>query len=217
MKKLLMLLAVIAFASPAAAQLVITGVVDADLSGGLPKAVELFACDDIADLSIYGIGSASNGGGSDGVEYVFPADFIPGGTFIYMTTDNVPFLTWFGFEADYVDSYSISINGDDALELFLVDAMGEPIEVVDTFGDINVLGDYEPWDYTDSWAKRSPATGPDGGTFELSSWYFGGRSAMDGCTDNATCANPFPVGGFYCNPTVSTEDVSFDSIKSLYR
>ena len=49
-------------ASPplAASNLVITGVVDGPLSGGLPKAIELCVLSDITDLSSYGIGSANN-------------------------------------------------------------------------------------------------------------------------------------------------------------
>ena len=37
-----------------ASDLVISGVVDASLTGGLPKAVELYVVNDIADLSVYG-------------------------------------------------------------------------------------------------------------------------------------------------------------------
>jgi len=74
-------------ALPAAAtdgDLVITGVIDGPLSGGLPKAIELYAVNDIADLSIYGVGSASNGSGSDDVEFTFPADSVPADSFIYL-------------------------------------------------------------------------------------------------------------------------------------
>eukprot|EP00984_Skeletonema_dohrnii_P010390 scaffold4046_cov78-Skeletonema_dohrnii-CCMP3373.AAC.1 len=45
--------------------LIITGVIDGPRSGGLPKAVELYATSDIPDLSSYGVGFANNGGGSD--------------------------------------------------------------------------------------------------------------------------------------------------------
>ena len=34
---------------------------------------------------------------------------------------------------------------------------------------------------------------------------------------NATAVVPFPLGGFECNPTVDTDDMSFDGVKSLYR
>ena len=42
-------------------KLMITGVLDGDLSGGYPKALELYAVTDIADLTKYGIDVASNG------------------------------------------------------------------------------------------------------------------------------------------------------------
>lgn len=48
--------------------LVLTGIIDATLSGGQPKALEFYVACDIPDLSIYGIGVAQNGGGTDGQE-----------------------------------------------------------------------------------------------------------------------------------------------------
>ena len=41
----------------------ITGVIDGDLLGGQPKAIELTVINDIADLGIYGVGAANNGTG----------------------------------------------------------------------------------------------------------------------------------------------------------
>ena len=38
------------------------------------KAIHVSVNADIADLSVYGIGVANNGGGTDGVEYIFPAE-----------------------------------------------------------------------------------------------------------------------------------------------
>ena len=55
-----------------AQDLIITGVYDGPLSGGTPKAIELYVLNDISDLSIYGVGSANNGGGTDGVEAQLP-------------------------------------------------------------------------------------------------------------------------------------------------
>ena len=54
-----------------ATSLIITGVIDGPLSGGTPKALELYALNDISDMSIYGLGFANNGGGSDGIEFAF--------------------------------------------------------------------------------------------------------------------------------------------------
>jgi hypothetical protein len=214
MKKLLLTLVLVLLASPAAAQLVITGVFDGPLSGGVPKGVELYACDDIADLSVYGIGSANNGGGSDGVEFTFPADAIAGGTTFYVASEAPGFTNFFGFAPDYTTG-AMSINGDDAIELFYVG--GSTPNVVDIFGDIDVDGTGEPWDHLDGWAKRSTLTGPDGSTFNLGAWTFSGIDAFDGATDNATAPTPFPLGGYECDPAVDTESDSWGNVKSLYR
>ncbi len=219
MKKLLLTFALVLMVSPAAAQLVITGVYDATLPGGVPKGIELYACDDIADLSVYGVGSANNGGGSDGVEHVFPADFIAAGTTFYLSHEDssnpTAFFDWFGFDTDYIgDGYSMAINGDDAIELFYIGG-DEPV-VVDYFGDRDVDGNGEPWEYLDGWAKRMTQTGP-GYIFILDDWTFSGANAWDGAEDNASSDAPFVLGGYTCDPAVSTEETNWDSLKSMYR
>lgn len=69
--------------------LVITGVVDGPLAGGLPKAVELYVANDIPDLSIYGAGSANNGNPSTGPEFTFPAIAATAGDFVYLATEGL--------------------------------------------------------------------------------------------------------------------------------
>jgi hypothetical protein len=81
--------------------LVITGVVDGPLSGGVPKAIELCVLDDIADLSDYGVGAANNGGGSDGEEFTFPPGPVSAGTFLYVASEAAGFSTFFGFAPDF--------------------------------------------------------------------------------------------------------------------
>jgi len=174
-----------------AADLVISGVVDGPLSGGLPKAIEIYVVNDIPDLSLYGLSSANNGGGSTGApEFPFPMDAVTAGTFLYVTTDAPSFTAFFGFAPDYVDGAAPSINGDDAIELF-----GSGV-VIDTFGDPNTDGTGQPWEYLDGWAYRVANTGPDGGAFNLASWTFSGPNALDGETTNATAAVPFPIGTY---------------------
>jgi hypothetical protein len=222
MKTLLMIFALALIVSPASAQLVITGVFDGPLSGGQPKGVELYACSDIDDLSIYGLGSANNGGGTDGVECFLPAVSVAAGTFYYVSDvdsgNPTAFFDWFGFDFDFeAPGYSMSINGDDAIELFYVGADQLGLEVVDIHGDINVDGSGTAWESLDGWAKRVTSTGPDGTTFVLSSWTFSGPNAWDGELTNDTALVPFPLGGFECNPAVSIEETSWDAMKALYR
>ncbi|MFT5197000.1 MAG: putative extracellular nuclease, partial [Candidatus Promineifilaceae bacterium] len=190
----LMLITFFASASTAvqaapADDLVIVGVIDGPLSGGVPKAVSLYAINAIPDLSVYGIGAANNGGGTDGEEFTFPAVPVPAGTCIYVASEAVGFTNFFGFAPDYT-SFAASINGDDAIELFANES------VSDIFGDINVDGSGQPWDHVDGWAYRNAGTGPDGSTFTLGNWSFSGINALDGETTNATAATPFPINAY---------------------
>jgi hypothetical protein len=122
--------------------LVITGVIDGPLGGGLPKAIEVYAQTDIADLSAFGLGSANNGGGTDGEEFAFPNVSVSAGTYLYVASESAGFTSFFGFAPQYTSS-SASINGDDAIELF------EDGVVVDLFGEIDVAGTGQAWDYAD--------------------------------------------------------------------
>jgi len=177
-----------------AQDLVITGVIDGPLTGGVPKAVEFYTLDAIPDLSIYGFGGANNGGGSDGEEFTFPAVSVGAGTCLWVASEATGFTSFFGFAPDWT-SAAASINGDDAIELF------QNGTVVDVFGEIDVDGSGQPWEYMDGWAYRQQSTGPDGSTFVIGNWYFSGPNALDGETSNSTAAVPFPIG-FYggCAP-----------------
>ncbi len=195
-KSFLLIAALMALANPAAADLVISGVVDGPLSGGTPKAVEIYVLADVPDLTIYGVGVANNGGGTDGEEFTFPAGSATAGSYLYIASEGPQFLAFFGFSPDYIDS-AVGINGDDAVELF------QNGSVIDVFGDINTDGSGQPWDYLDGWAYRANSTGPDGTTFVLGSWTYSGINALDGEASNSTAATPFPIGTY----TVSDVDL----------
>lgn len=169
--------------------LVITGVVDGPLSGGLPKAIEFHVLEDIADLSAYGVGSANNGGGTDGVEFTFPAIAAAKGDTLYLATETAGFTSYFGFAPDFVSGSAASINGDDAVELFLNGT------VVDVFGQADLSGTGTAWDYLDGWAIRNPGTLPSP-VFDENDWTYSGINALDNTTTNATAATPFPLGSY---------------------
>lgn len=169
--------------------LLISGVIDGPLTGGVPKAVELYVVNDIADLSIYGLGSANNGGGTDGEEFTFPSVSVTAGDYIYVASETTGFSSFFGFGPDYTSS-ATNINGDDAIELF------QNGSVVDVFGEINVDGTGQPWEYLDGWTYRADGTGQDGSTFVLGNWSFSGPNALDNETSNSTATTPFPIGTY---------------------
>ncbi len=165
--------------------LYIAGVIDGPLTGGTPKAVQFCATADIPNLSIYGFGSANNGGGTDGEEYTFEPIIVNAGDCFWVATEITQFNNWFGFEPCFTHGTVPSINGDDAIELFCNS------NLVDLFGDQNTSGTGECWEYLDGWAVNNSGA-PNNGNFDCADWTFSGINALDGETSNATAETPYP-------------------------
>lgn len=195
--------------SGSSSSLLLTGVFDGTLTGGTPKGVELFAIDNIEDLGFYGIGSANNGGGSDGVEITLSGS-VSKGEFLYVATEEDNFNTWFGFNPDLTDDMAVAINGDDAIELFFdsTKAFTGNEFVVDIFGEID--GDATSWSYSNGWAYRNSFTGPDGNAFVEGNWTFSGNDAYNGASSNANAGNPMPVGSFEPENMTENENLVSD-------
>ncbi len=175
------------------------GIIDFTVpSGGNDgKALHVIANADIANLSLYGIGVANNGGGTDGQEYTFPAVSVSAGDNIMIARTPSAIASYLGADvATIIESNtSISQNGDDAIELYF------NAEVVETFGDIDTDGSGESWEYLDSWAYKV-----DG------AWTYGGVNCTDGSDDSASSNCPYPYTGAYTLGTeIQTEtfDVTF--------
>ncbi len=205
-------LALYLFNFPVIAQdLVITGVLDGPLKGGTPKCVEIYVINDIADLSLYSLGSANNGGGTDGPEFNFPADPVSSGDFIYIASETSYFNSFFGFVPAYTTK-TVSINGDDAIELF------HQSVVIDVFGDINTDGTGQSWEYTDGWVYRKKFTRPDSSEFNLDHWYFSGVNALDGESSNSNASVPFPVGNYSYSPDPEPAEhvTNFNAVSPIF-
>lgn len=173
----------------AQSDLILTAVFDGNLPGQLPKGIELYAVEDIPDMSIYGIGSANNGGGTDGIEFTFPADSYPAGSYIYVASEAPQFTAFFGFAPDYTTN-AVNINGDDAIELF----MGGFEQ--DVYGEIEFESMDASWEYLNGWAYRVDGTGPDGTDFIIENWIISGINALAGVPTNSEADLPIPVGTY---------------------
>ena len=175
--------------TPLTEDLILTGVWDAQPGFSGTKGAEFFAVNDIPDLSVFGVGVVNNGNGTDGVEFTFPAQSLAAGSFIYLVEDSTEFADYFGFAPDFTFP-SINVNGDDAIELF------ENAQPLDVFGDIDMDGSGTTWEYLDGWAYRNSGTGPDGSTFLVGNWSYGGIDALDGPATNNLAPSPFPIGTY---------------------
>ena len=171
-----------------AQDLVITGIIDGPLSGGTPKALELYATDDIADLSAYGIAVAGNGNASPGAPSYSLSGSATEGQFLYLATEVPNFTAFFGFAPTFGDA-PLFINGDDAVELYFNGA------VVDAFGEVGTDGTGQPWEHLDGWAYRMDGVDADD-DFDASDWFYSGVDALDGSTTNANAMPPFPTASY---------------------
>jgi hypothetical protein len=146
------------------------------------KTIHVRANRDIADLSEYGLGVANNGGGTDGVEFTFPAVSVSEGDHILIARVPGAFSTYLGscyndFDQVFQDDF-VTQNGDDAIELFYQG------NVIETYGDANVDGTGQSWEYTGSWGYKTP-----------SAWINGALDCASTATDNSSSSCPYP----FCN------------------
>jgi len=190
---------------PPTTDLSLQGIIDFGLSGNTGKAIHVRALQDITDLSIYGISVAANGNGADASEeYTFPAISVVAGDDILLARDTTVMLAYLSgcsgeFEHVLYATSSVTQNGDDAIQLWHNGVW------VETFGDPDVDGSGETWEYTDSWAYKD-ASGSV--TFDGGNWIFGGIN----CTDNtntiydASCMYPICTNSYTLNMTDSYGD-----------
>ena len=193
----------LSFTAAFGGRMVIAGVLDFDLlvAGNSGKATIVKALADIEDISVYGLGTATNGGGTDGQEYTFPVQSMSEGDVLWVVRDAAAYADYFGADIWATINYTettqegeggVNQNGDDAVELFFNG------EAVDVFGFINVDGSGTDWEYVDSWAHRNCDSRTPTTEFSVASWTFGGNDCMLDETSWSESACPYPY--FDCEP-----------------
>lgn len=170
------------------AQMVLSGVFDAQPAASGAKGVELYVSGDIQDASNYEIGSANNGSGNIEGEFTFPQISLLEGTYVYLAADSAKFTEFFGFNADFITG-AMNINGNDAIVLL------ENGNLVDVYGEPDVDGQGTIWEHTDGWGYRNNGTFSST-RFEPSDWTFSGVDALEGGANNAVAPIPFPLGTY---------------------
>ena len=190
---------------------IISEVVDGDLSGGNPKYVEITNCgetdwtfdtDDV--LKVYFNGSASAGASVDLAGITLAV-----GESIVIATDRYDGIAkyqdaYLGLDADVYVSNDFG-NGNDVYSL----EFGSVVH--DTYGWIGVDGTGTDWEYTDSYAYSIPYRAPNSGVFDPLEWTFGGPGALDAAADperNALLRANTSPGRHVCFGTVGVADDS---------
>jgi hypothetical protein len=187
------------------ATLIISGVVDGNEAGGLPKGVELVALQNIPDLSVYSIGRYTNGGSTLTSVTALPSVALSQGSFFYITgtASSDAFFTSNGFTVGLSNQTVANINGDDLLSIVLTT---NNAIAIDTFG---LPGQGDTDFYTDSIAYRNnasqtgvPAGLLDASNFDISGWISSARfGAVFGefVVTAVPEASSFLIGGLVCS------------------
>lgn len=138
------------------ADLIISGAVDGTQASGTPKAIELYAQADIADLSVYSIIRDTNGDGPFDTAVSLPVVALSAGDFFYVsgTAASTTILDGFGFTVGLTSSIA-NINGDDILGISLTADPFNSGNFQDSFG---LEGQGDTNFYADSFAVRLNAS-----------------------------------------------------------
>ncbi|MEN0020755.1 MAG: GC-type dockerin domain-anchored protein [Planctomycetota bacterium] len=192
-----------------AQDVIITGIVDGELPGGLPKAIEIYVAGTV-DLEGLTVVREANSPGVDGfidLEGVYTDEFVylvgPG----LGGADGVQaFADVFGHTGDFANvifDRAVTGNGDDKFSL--VDSGSQTMHtplvgpVHDAIGNAGSPGDVEDqMPYRDGWLYRKSDTGPDG-DFVPTNFTTSGNDALDN-TDAAGIAAAVPFGTYVRAP-----------------
>jgi hypothetical protein len=186
-------------APPTPANLLITEIVDATLTGGLPKYVEVTNIGGMgADLSGYSVGIYSNGNSTlQSTSKVLSGSLAAGSSYVISFEDgdsagSGSFFTVYAADPDFFD-FAALINGNDVVALFLADGGGtagaatgdgSDATLVDLYGVVAAGGSPdggtgEVWEYTDGFATRKQSTTGPTATFTPAEWQFSGVDALE--------------------------------------
>ena len=189
---IVILLSFMATLNLTAQDLMITGVFDGPLTGGTPKVLELYAVNDIADLSVYTVKNQTNANTTWGNSFALSGSATSGDYIyvVYVDGNMSNFNDYFANSLTPPEANVINLNGDDRIGLF-----NDSDVLFDIYGEDGVDGTDSAWEWLDGWAYRN-AGATASATFVESDWTYSGTDVTDGETTNATATTPFPIGTF---------------------
>jgi len=191
MRFLFSLLALCLSASLFSQDVIITGVLDGTLSGGQPRAVELYVSGNV-DLSTFTLNRYANGATSSSNSFNLSGTYTD--QFVYVVRTQPEFVQVFGSAGDFANVFvggdAVQGTGDD---VYTLESGGAIIDQAG--GVIGVRTDI----YNDSWLYRNDNTGPDGDWVPANWMNVGNNDALIG-EDAAGIATLVPFGTYSTMP-----------------
>ena len=145
---------------------IITGILDGNMSGGTPKCAELYV-NGTVDLTGYTIKNFNNGGTSATGSQVLSGQYTNEFVYVVNSYSVANFESCFGTSGDFgnvISTSDLGINGDDCVVLY-----DSSDEMIDIYGQIGVDGSGTSWEYKDGFARRLDGERPSS-DFNVSEW-----------------------------------------------
>ncbi len=182
---------------------VITGIMDGDCPGGLPKVLEIYA-NGTVDFSQYSLENQTNTSDSWGNTFDLSAIGTLTDSFVYIYKENADaptFATEFPSALNVLDtgaSSIVNLNGDDRIRIIETASS----EVIDQYGVEATDGSGTDWEYKDGFGKRNAGTAANAGVFIPANWTNGnGLFNNHGNCQDGTSFESIYVLGTYTPPT----------------
>lgn len=172
------------------AELMISGVMDGGMGNGEPKAIELYAAGQIADLSQYNLYTSLNF--VTNRTFNFPAINVSPGSYIYIANNRDSFINYFGFPPTFVSNVIQTDGVSDSI------ALRKGTTTLDAYVSTGAGV------FTDGYASRNVNTTINNGMFNPANWTVAtGIWGPPTCPTNTTCGTPFPLGTFSTSLSVT--------------
>ena len=195
---------------PVIQPMVLGGLVDMTLPNGNEiKGIELWANQDITDISHYGIEISQNGNGSSGIINTLPASSVSSGEKILISPDVQAYSDYFGncFEnydeiINIPSSSGFDFDGNDAVSLYFNN------EIIERFGHPHINGNGTAWDYSNSWAYKDSSLGSF--NFSGGSWLFGDANCGNSTNYLYDSPCPYPICANYLSTAKTIESATLN-------
>lgn len=214
--RMMVLLLILAAAGFAQAGVTITGVLDGGLTGGVPKAVELYVYG-TEDLTGWSVKNYNNGYTTVSNTTTLSGTYTNEFVYVTCTQTNPSSMTvfntiWGSLGGDFLNVLggdSPNTNGDDAIALH--DASDA---IVDVYGVIGEDGTGKAWEYTDSWAIKNDDAA-DSPIFNVLSWTIAPLNSTDGMTEEGHRTS-VPFGTYVFSGDPNEPDPNIPSVEYTY-
>ncbi len=187
--------------------LMLSGIFTGVIGDTEPSTIELYALEDIQDLSVYGIEivKGEDNAAPDGVDYTLSSTALDSGNFYTISSDSTYQRAWFSIFPDE-DNFLNIFDGNDAIVLY------KNGKIIDVYGHPGTNGSETEWDYTDGWVYRKDGR-VHSSTFNVNDWK-NCKGCSEGVRFNVDMINPFPYESFEGAPTFSGVDTDNLTLKN---